>query len=533
MSTLIIPEKTIESEFRLADMQSDFNSLNNDKLEKNNPIVSGNLEINRWMNPAINFDTGRGRKSGMIWNATSLGDSGLSIFVDDVSVLQLQSNGDVLTKDVDGTWIVLQKQRRGERSVIKSLHIQFSLNELASAGGGTLYINPGTYLIDSTILVPSNVSIIGLGEVIFARNASINCLLRNKADGVTGGYGANKNIRIENITFDGKGTTEDCTLVAIGHAQNISFINCSFVNLSSTWHMLELNAVLKGYVINCSFKNYKGDTEALRLGFMSSSADFPWFAPYDKTVCDNIFIQDSVFSTITGNAIGNSTFAVGTRLYNIHITENKFEAITLACCNLSDVLNLHFENNNIYSVTFGLTLVIKQTASSDIFVEGNFYDGQKRLVDGRGGFAYLSTNGITGIMFVRIKNNTIMNSGKNAIDFTANHVNIMENVITGSRENGVCVYGGENVVISNNYFSGNNIDNNGSADIKLGNNGNFAVSYSKVIENHMDTYYLGANINKLWTINNGIKSSCTTAYAPTTSITSNNIVAGVLKATGI
>lgn len=55
-------------------------------------------------------------------------------------------------------------------------------------------------------------------------------MLLNKADGVTGGYEANKNIRVENIIFDANNTDfiTNTTSLAFGHCTNIEVINCGF-----------------------------------------------------------------------------------------------------------------------------------------------------------------------------------------------------------------------------------------------------------------------------------------------------------------
>ena len=531
MSNLSITQKILNDGFKLADLQSDLNALNNDKLEKASPTATADFEINK-NTPTFNFNANRTNKTSVKWNANSDADYGLAFIVDGNAVFLLKSDGSVQRKDIDGSWVDLATGGKSRKSVNVVANIQACIDSLSSAGGGVLYIQAGTYNITATILVPSNVKIIGLGYVKFLRSAVIDCLLRNKADGTTGGYGANSNIIVENITFDGNNTADTCTLATFGHAENVAFVNCQFINLASTWHLVEYNAVKRGYIRNCIFDNYTGGTEALQLDFMYSSTGFPWFAPYDNTVCTDIFIENNRFSNITGSAIGNHAYLANCRTTNAYIRGNRFENISIAACALSDTYNLHFEDNYIFNASFGLYAVVKQAASQYIYVERNFYDGQKRTSNTEGRFVSLANDGVIGIAFVKIKDNTSINAGRHAIGFTAHNVNITDNVVTASAKNGIYAYGCDYLTIQNNYVRGNGTDNDGSVDIKIGNNATTAVSYAKVEGNYMDTYLVGTNIIVLWTINNGIRTSATKSANPGAEITKDNIVSGSYKATG-
>jgi hypothetical protein len=87
-------------------------------------------------------------------------------------------------------------------------------------GGGVVQFGSGEFYLESAILLPSNVSLIGVyGGTKFIRNSSTNNIIRNDTNNQVG-YGGNSNIIIKGISFNGNYATYNspCTLVAIGHS---------------------------------------------------------------------------------------------------------------------------------------------------------------------------------------------------------------------------------------------------------------------------------------------------------------------------
>ena len=113
--------------------------------------------------------------------------------------------------------------------------INLHLDTLAGQGGGTLQLAQGTYDIDSTIYVPANTNIVGVGMPTLRQATDTdNVMMVNRRFDTVGGYGADGNITIEGIVFDDTirtngsvATFGDC--IGIGHAENVHIRNCVFI----------------------------------------------------------------------------------------------------------------------------------------------------------------------------------------------------------------------------------------------------------------------------------------------------------------
>ncbi len=91
----------------------------------------------------------------------------------------------------------------------------------------------------------------------FNRGAAINNLLRNNADGTTGGYGANAKITVHGGLWDGQYSSfsgTPCTVFAFGHCTDVTIRDAFFQNTTS-WHFIELNACKDVLIDNCVFMN--------------------------------------------------------------------------------------------------------------------------------------------------------------------------------------------------------------------------------------------------------------------------------------
>jgi hypothetical protein len=413
-----------------------------------------------------------------------------------------------------------------------------AMSALESQNGGVLIVHSGTYLIQSIIYVPSNVSIIGYGQVVIKRNSDIQCVFLGKSDGTVGGYGAIKNIKIENIVFDGAQSTfvSNCGLFACSHATDIHIKNCTFQNLDG-WHMIELNATKHSLIENCTFNNYgygnAGATasEMVQLDY-SFSSGFPWYGPYDNTSCKDITIRNNTFTNSIASAIGNHSFLTGIMLSNIKILENRFENIEGQTIKLSDINTLQICKNEFLNAFYGIYFVPQQNDSYDILIEDNTYEGlrlsQPAGADSR--FIGLNPTNVTAynINNVKIIHNTVSNSLRHAIGLKADYAIIENNYISGSNNNGIYFFGGYRGIISNNTLVYNNLTASGGGDLVLGYNTSKAVSELLVSGNRIQTLIVGTNVTTATTLiqNNMIDVLST---SPTATV-KNNVINGTWTA---
>ena len=414
--------------------------------------------------------------------------------------------------------------------------IQAALDYAESVGGRDILVPSGTYDITETLEIPSNTRLIGLGEVIFRRaSGSINALLINKADGLTGGYDANTNIQIENITFDGNSPTYsgDITLVAFGHCNNIRIANCIFDNCPA-WHELELNACRNVYVVNCTFQNYSGATEMVQIDYAGSNSAFPWFGPYDNTACRDIYFDRCKFigdNTLLRYAIGNHAFAPGVTTNNVHISNCYFQNIH-RCIVLGDTSGMIVESNCFLNCQEAVSFRQKENDVTDwkirnnIFRAGYIDNGQEeRFIYG------VDVNLTKNFSGVLIEGNTIDNCYTHGIGLTVTKdLIIKNNVIKNCGRNGIYAYGGEGIIIEGNVCYGNvrrgETGRSDRADIVVGNNDYMASKNVIVTGNNVGTYITGANVDDVLVTNNVISVSATN-YGGSEAHHHNNLIAGV------
>lgn len=206
-----------------------------------------------------------------------------------------------------------------------SAALQLALN---AAAGRTLVIRPGAYKIGAALKVKSHTTIYAYG-CTFNRGATIDNMIRNDADGTTGGYGANLNIRMFGGTWDGSYSTytgSACTLAAFGHCTGITIRDATFRN-TTTYHYIEVNACKNVLIDNCDFsggaEQSSSTMEAVQIDAAIGSGQFPWFGPYDGTVCQHITVRDSRFSSC-GSGVGTHSDPASQHL-NIKIIGNYFD----------------------------------------------------------------------------------------------------------------------------------------------------------------------------------------------------------------
>ena len=396
--------------------------------------------------------------------------------------------------------------------------IQAALDYAKSIGGARVLVPSGTYAITSILRIPSNTTLVGYGEVIFKRMAPINAMVMNDADGVTGGYDANSDILIENITIDANESQYqvNVTPIGFGHAKRINIRRVRVLN-SYGWHCIELNAVKDAVIDGCYFKNLNAASgnEMVQLDLMLSSGVFPWFGPYDNTPCDNIIVQNSVFEDGV-DGIGSHSANPGTRHNAVKIINCKFvnlsgKAVKPYNYNNCHVLESFFENcdfaieNTNYDVCYGFLArgnFIKNMATRGIHLKNGSYNS--KIIEN-----YVEGSGVHGI----------------TVD-TSDDVEIASNTSKNNGQAGIWAYGCSNVRVRGNNSTGNDKSNTGIRyDIMVGVNPSQVGSKNIVSDNTCGKLQYGELSSSVVT-NNNITQLLT--YGTNTNVTvANNMINGV------
>lgn len=220
------------------------------------------------------------------------------------------------------------------------------MEQLEYAGGGTITIEPGTYLITNNICIPSNVTMKLKDGVILRKSGERKKTVaygktlitivppsKDNTKATVSGYNGSSNVKIigeGNATID-CAYKESCMGIVMGHTRNVTIRGIRFLNERGL-HFIELNSSQNTVVENCSFigfqiTNEKSHKECINVDatdVVTNGFVYSW-SSHDKTTCKDIYIRNNYFKNV-GTAIGSHTFTVNgnDQLYheNVQITNN-------------------------------------------------------------------------------------------------------------------------------------------------------------------------------------------------------------------
>ncbi len=383
---------------------------------------------------------------------------------------------------------------------------QAALDYLQFRGGGQLTFSQSSYELGGILTVPSDVTIVAHGAYI-KRTSTANAMLLNKSDGITGGWGANRNIHVIGGTWDGNSADipEAATLIAFGHCDNVSVKQAMLINTPGRWHAIEFNAVRRGrisdnYIDNGGFDDIDG--EAIQIDAALAGGPFPWFGPYDDTPCLDI--------EITGNFLINWATACGshslptneaTRHSFITIANNYFE---VSRCGIGVLrwTDVTIENNRIVcssfsdqddaKVVYGV-FVKPHTAgrTTAIRIRNNVIDGFKRGTPANGNsraiFISGTNDGLFRISNISVEENYCVNNGRHGItaDFS-DLVHIRNNTVNITQRTGIFLWGSRKSDVVGNTVTGQ--INNTYVDVDINNAGTTTAIANIVTSNMADKF---------------------------------------------
>lgn len=332
-----------------------------------------------------------------------------------------------------------------------SAHIQAGLDAANAAGGGIVYVIGTTYTITTALLIYSNTYLYIEQGVTLLRGASIDNMIRNGSLGVTGGFTANQNIVVEGGTWDGNRTNfaSNTTVMAFGHMTNIEVKNLTIQNWYD-WHAIEFNACKNARAEFCRFSDRfdaGNGGETVQVDGMISSAQFPWFGPYDATFCDDVTVRGCTFGAALKRGVGSHSSASGFRHTRIRIKDNYFSDMSDRAIITLNWQDVEVSGNAFTNCFVGVHFSSDGTACSGFRVVNNTFRSFARDVpNDRGVFVerppvdYTLTGGvITGNYFTGISRHPV------GIDYASDWS------VTGNtfRSNGTAAVAGTDVYIFN------------------------------------------------------------------------------------
>ena len=218
--------------------------------------------------------------------------------------------------------------------------------------GGIIYFPQGTYAVGTQVIFYSNQTLYFENGATLLQKTAIDNILMSRCPANTTGYNGVHDCVIYGGTFDGGNFSTNNTLVAIAHAKNIIFENCTFKNAYGTWHNLEINSSYNIKVIDCDFEGSRktgANGCLIQIDPMNNTSTYPWdnnMGAIDDTHPKYVEISGCIFHNCTVSpAIGNHS---GSIIEFIKIHDNVFDGFTSE----RGTIIFSAENVDIYDNTF-------------------------------------------------------------------------------------------------------------------------------------------------------------------------------------
>lgn len=304
------------------------------------------------------------------------------------------------------TYTISPKSKPPDKSLLKNpsynnttkdyFLLQTYMDQFEKAGGGRLILKKGTYYLNCTVSIPSNVTIVLQDGVVLKKiykNSPMKkspimfrlCspkmhkkTMNNPIKANNKGYKKHngvKNVKIigqGNVTIDMAGKKKMYALF-MGHNKNVSISGIHFKNLKDG-HFIELDAGKNITIENCSFTSLTGakSKEAINLDTPDASTggfNQPW-SSLDKTPNEGVTIKGCSFDKVM-RAIGTHQYSYGHSHKNI-IVEN----CTFRCNTNSDycIRTLNWDGAMIRGCTFNDShCAINCPGGRNITITGNTF----------------------------------------------------------------------------------------------------------------------------------------------------------------
>ena len=378
--------------------------------------------------------------------------------------------------------------------------------------GGVIYVEPGVYEIpyNNPLLYSSFTSVIGKGEVIFKLDvrSDVYIMVRPNLSGLEGGYSI-RNVKFENIIFDGQNCTNKAGLFATCHSKYVTLNNCEFRNIKNSWHLVEVNSSYDVEFNSCIFSDYNYGvdegiyrTEAVQLDYAGSSDQYPFNCLHDNTKCENISFNNCKFERITTSvtgAIGSHTKNKNYMPVNVTIYNCIFNDVDI-CIYAPDYKNIICDKNKADNVASFLVLEPSDNSGRcTCNVTNNHYDGKNRskLISSMSGvpegrFIFHVNHKCT-LNNSEIIGNKVFNAYTHGMGITPNGTTVIGNTVRGCGKHGIYFYGA-----NRSLATGNVAQNNGNLDSSIFRDIYVSIgSIGSVIDCN-----LSGNAAKVWTDGN-------------------------------
>lgn len=349
--------------------------------------------------------------------------------------------------------------------------IQLALDR---AIGGRCVLTAGkTYGLTAALQIPSNTTLDATGATI-KRLAGTNNMIRNKGDGVTGGYSQNFNISIIGGTWtcdDGFAATDPCTVIGFTHCTNVWIKDCNILN-PTAWHHIEINGCQSVYidknVLQQGSVRALTTNEAIQIDANLGGGQWPWQGPADSTACTTVKITDCWFNNV-GTGIGTHSGAAALIHNDIQIDGCTFFQPYYAGIHARGWSGVKVTNCRFYEGAYGVFMDMQDNnVVNDYLIQGNtfFRIGFTSfgVTSARAVYANGNSSGTQYVRNWRITNNFVgahTNAGKSTHALTMDYCKqgvFANNTCQDINRCAIWAFGCDRVVITGNEVINANIE---------------------------------------------------------------------------
>jgi len=344
--------------------------------------------------------------------------------------------------------IVAKSITTGDKTITVSTsdNVQTAINDINSAGGGTVFLQSGTYTLTADLVLYSNITLMGTDpdRCIIDFNGGA---YQVKVIGTVGTRKTDiliKNLTIKNSELSDPTYATDYYTIKIDYVDEIMFDNCiiydtTLDDASREQYLIAVYRCNKIVVENCYF--YSNTTASYGIGIISSSGE--------------LIVRNSKFEDFGQSANGIAGYGIilwtNGSLDNCIISENTFED----CYNYSVYLQgtTPFVSfiNNVCKRTGEAVAGVFTDASAEGSILGNYF----KSLTGDG----INVNAGEHII---ISNNIAVGCNR-GVKVSGDNTIIANNIIKDGASHGIEIIGGSD----NNIISNNIITNQGGYGVKI------------------------------------------------------------------
>ena len=331
--------------------------------------------------------------------------------------------------------------------VADDIIINAEIAAVAAAGGGTVYLSDGTYVLAAPIVILANVQLEGTGRSSFIDGDAL--LTTNHAIVIS----AVTDCKVRNLaiqTEDGGGKLCHCIFIEDG-ANNFEIDRVIIVDSDSDGIHVEGTDILNGSIHNCHIEDV--DAYGISVG-MDALNTMTRLLIYDNIITgagnEGVSLLDIIYSVVKGNVIHTNGWS------GIHVRDSDYTIISENVVPLNGQWGIRVRDSSHITVNNNISF---SNATDGIMMENS----DSCTVEGN----TANTNGLDGIqiegLYNDITDNICLENGRHGVNLlaAASHCNVVGNIANENDQHGINVAGHE-VSIKGNYCYHNSVGTPGN-----------------------------------------------------------------------